>query len=646
MSKKITIERRTVGSHNDSIPNDEIPSDDIFDDAPHGDGYEDDSEDNAQDSEFHPLIASYASHNGISHNDMLRHLYVTQTYVPDSPSNLPDIVKFEETLMRHIFKNKIVIFGDYDVDGMTSSAILYLFLVRAGHPRHLLEVMLPNRNDGYGMNMHYVKVIANIKPALVISVDNGSTAYEAAHYLASNGIDYLVVDHHQIGVLDSEAIENDVTQIELKEGHYVLSGSDKLPVAQAVVNPMRSDNEYANPYLSGSGVTYRVVEHMADRLNAPSNSLKWLDYYAALGIAADVMPLNFENRYYIRRMMDYKFLDIPSSIMALDREMDYPVYDGIDSTLNSYHDIGFSIAPPFNAVGRIADPHVGFLLLMSDNYKDQKNLARYLIDTNLRRKQYQADITRSVTEKVMSGDFRKISLNEMPREGDIVKRAFDCGVLFVYANVPKGLHGLVASSLAKDTKKVVFVFSKKEGTAIVGGSMRSPKMNMSAIDILHSAKDKWLTYGGHSSVAGFTFYEDNYEAIMLSIIEMMEALPESPFMMPSSDVNSIDGIPVHYWSTPYEMRNINDNILPRLEPMGGNGFPLVNIGINSLPLEVTSSKNGHTFCNAFYNGKKYGLTAYFKTFQSGLYDVVINGSIGDSGYNNKIGNIVGIRDAS
>jgi single-stranded-DNA-specific exonuclease len=340
-------------------------------------------------------------------------------------------------------KEKIVIFGDYDCDGITSSTIMVRGLQKLGA---IVSSILPLRSEGYGLTASAIDKLAE-NVSLIITVDNGSSAHDALKAACKKGIDVIVTDHHEI-----------------------LSGH---PDCYAFINPKRSDNTYPFPSLSGAGVALKTIQALLQFLKRDWIKESW-DYIelAALGTIADVMPLVGENRLICWSGL-YKIRRHPS-----------PVFREILNLLKISHvdssTFGFSIGPIFNACGRIDDPNIATRLLQKNEINKEELESLLLI--NEKRK-------RMTTEQ-----FRLA--NEI-----IDTHQFSCdSIIVIQGDFHHGIIGILASKIVEKYNKPAIVISK-EGT----GSARTVNgTGFSIIKPIQKCANHLKKYGGHEGAAGFS----------------------------------------------------------------------------------------------------------------------------------------------
>lgn len=361
-------------------------------------------------------------------------------------------------------KEKIVIFGDYDVDGITSTSLLYDFFKGIGAN---IDYYIPNRiNEGYGISMKALENVLAKKPSLIVTVDCGITSIDEVSYITSKGIDIIITDHHTCG--------------------------DVLPKAYGVINPVRKDSTYPFRYLAGVGVAYKLVMALCDKLGMKDFYLKYLDI-VALGTVADVVNLTDENRVIVRYGLK-KMMKAPN--MGIDKLL---CVSGLKNKKLNTRSLGFGLAPRLNAAGRLSDAKKGVLLLTTEDEKKALEIAVSLDEENKLRQQKEHEI--------LDEALKKIENNNLDKDKIIVVAG---------ENWNKGIIGIVASKITDKFYKPCIVLTITDG--IADGSARSiNKFNI--LNAVNSCKDILLKYGGHEMAAGLALNADRVEELRKKLNE-------------------------------------------------------------------------------------------------------------------------------
>ena len=382
---------------------------------------------------------------------------------PD-PATLTDMDKAAERLARAIAaRESIAIFGDYDVDGATSSALLYRFLASHGlEPR----IYIPDRiTEGYGPNSEAIATLIDDGASLIVTVDCGSTGFEPLEVAAKRGIDVVVVDHHQV--------------------------NEELPAAHAIVNPNRQDCLSGQGHLCAAGVTFLLCVALQRKLRAKGfyakakapDLLGWLDL-VALATVCDVVPLKGVNRaFVVQGLKVLKNRQNPGLKALCDAA-------GVNKPPTPYT-LGFMLGPRINAGGRIGDAGLGARLLAPlEDILEAGHIAATLDRLNRERREIEL---KTVEEAAAWADR---ALIEDPA----------CPIIIAgSAEWHKGLVGLAASRLTDRFQRPSLIFSHDESTGEATGSARS----IAGVDIgaaVRGAVEAGLAKkgGGHTAAAGVT----------------------------------------------------------------------------------------------------------------------------------------------
>lgn len=408
---------------------------------------------------FDPFILSILESRNIDSIDKAEKFLNPSLENISSPFLMMDIDKAADRILSAIDLNeKICIYGDYDVDGITSTSLCILALQNINCQP---DYYIPLRDEGYGLNKDAVKSLADNNVKLLITVDCGISSVDEIAYANSLGMDVIVTDHHEI--------------------------NNELPPAFAVINPKRSDNEYTFKSLAGVGTAFMLLYALYTRLDIAEDIFEFIDI-VAIGTVADIVPLIEDNRIIVKeglsRLIDSKNLGLRILLYKLYKTMD-------NLSLNTYS-IGFQIAPVFNAAGRLEDAKQAVELLVTKDKLTAEGIAEKLISQNKERKSIQNDILEKVEHKITSSNLDK----------NPVIICYDYGF-------HHGVIGIVASKIVdKYYRPTILLELKEDGTAVA--SCRSID-GFDIIKALDSMKELFLKYGGHAGAAGFSISIENIE---------------------------------------------------------------------------------------------------------------------------------------
>ena len=375
------------------------------------------------------------------------------------PYKIKDMNKLVERIDKAIKKKeKICIYGDYDVDGITSITIMYKFLTKLG-----AEVMyyLPDRLlEGYGINNNALDEKKKQGVSLVITVDCGITAIEEVEHAKEIGLDICITDHHEC--------------------------AQDLPDALAIVNPKRKDDTYPFKFLAGVGVAFKTISAVAKKYNLPEEEyLKYLDI-VSIGTISDIVPLVGENRiiskYGLKMMVHTKNIGLKALIKLVNSKE-------IDSMM-----VSFGMAPRINACGRMGNASAAVKLLLENDEKRAEQIALELDNLNQERKNVEAVIYDEALDIIKK--------NELDKKSSIV---------LYNSSWHNGVIGIVASRLVNLYYKPVILLTKEND--IIRGSGRCPS-GFSIYDALTECKDCVIQFGGHELAAGLSILEENIDSFI------------------------------------------------------------------------------------------------------------------------------------
>jgi len=352
---------------------------------------------------------------------------------------------------------KIVVYGDYDVDGTASAAILYLFLKELNAN---VQVHIPNRlTDGYGLSIESIELLAQQKTDLIITVDCGITAVDEVEYATSLGVDTIISDHHK--------------------------PKETIPNAVAVLDPLKPGCNYPYKYLSGAGVAFKLARAVSDRVGRKNNILQYLDL-VALAASADIVPLTDENRILVKRGMEMINENPRPGILALIKKAKKEV-----GSLTAGQ-VVFTIAPRINAVGRMGDAKRAVDLFIEKDNDTADKIAQILEDENYRR--------RKIDEMTFS---HAVSIIE-----ETVDLDKEVAIIVHVDEWHPGVIGIVASRVVEKYYRPAIMLSTVDGVA--KGSARSIS-GFNIYEALQECDDMLIQFGGHEAAAGVAIEIDNID---------------------------------------------------------------------------------------------------------------------------------------
>jgi single-stranded-DNA-specific exonuclease len=399
------------------------------------------------------------------------------------PSLLKDIEKASKRVVQAIQNGeKITLVGDYDVDGVVSSVITKRFFDAIGVE---LEVIIPNRfSDGYGVSPN---ILQRVNSTLVITVDNGITASQAANICKDRGIDLIITDHH--------------------------TPPEILPDAYAIINPKQNDCEYPFKEICGAQVVWLFLAYLKSSLSVNVDMNQFIEFLA-LAIVADVMPLVEINRALVKKGL--KFISTSNT----------PAFVVIKEFLNKNQlgsdDIGFQIAPRLNSAGRLEDASIAYNFLMA---KDESEAYRYfelLDELNKLRKATEAEVSEEALLSVDTNNKILVAYQDGWNEGVV---------------------GIVASRLTNKFHRPAIVLSIHNG--IAKGSARSIG-DVDIYELILSQKNLLDKFGGHKMAAGLSLHVDNLDEFISGINAEAEKLDDNQFIPASGVVAKLKGNDINF----------------------------------------------------------------------------------------------------
>jgi single-stranded-DNA-specific exonuclease len=439
-------------------------------------------------------------------------------------------------------KEQILIFGDYDVDGITSTSLLMLCLLPLGAK---INFYLPNRKrEGYGLSTHVVQKAIDHKYDLLITVDNGITAFEAAQLAYDNALDLIITDHHR--------------------PHEI------LPKATAIVDANQNDCRYPYKDLAGVGIIFKIIDLLYKRLHMPLPDKVY--ELLMLGTVADVAPLTQENRFWVRFGLAKvnKKKSIAIHCLAHNSKLQKVAFDS--------QDIGFMIAPQLNALGRLDDPRQAVEFLISSNAKTVERIGLTLKNINEERKKIDRKIYNDIEQAIIE---KRIDL-----DGENV-------IMAASSDWPAGVIGLVASKLVQNFGRPTFLFHLDKHGVLKGSCRSIPEFDI--FNALVLCKDLLLSFGGHSFAAGLRLRQENLPKLKQRLEEKIAQELKPIDLVPKITIDSLLELPE------LKMNFLSD--LQKLEPFGNQNeqpvFLIKNVTLLHQPILL---KERHIKCNLFSEG--------------------------------------------
>lgn len=459
-------------------------------------------------AEFGDFLGDLLVRRGIYNLDRAKEFFACRQL--SDPYLLKDMDQAVEIIRSALDEGrKITVFGDYDCDGVTSTVMLYGYLEAMGAE---VDYYIPDRSEGYGMNIDALKRIIDGGTELIITVDNGISALEEAEFIRSNGVELVITDHHQ--------------------------PPQDIPVCGACIDPHRADDNSPCKDMCGAGVVLKLLCALEEDEEFVMEQYAEL---AAIGTIGDVMPLTGENRYIVRRGLE----NIRSNQnIGIERLLKCAGIspDKITSTVLAY-----SVCPRINAAGRMAAADKAARLLLADSIETASLLAEELELLNSER--------RNAEEKVIDDVNAKIAADP----NILAQRV----IVLAGEGWNHGIIGIVSAKLLEKYGKPVFIIGIENGEG--RGSARGID-GFSVYKLLDSCSDLLIKYGGHPKAGGFSLSTDKIGEFTARVHEYcLRCYPKMPVYSVSADME-ID-------CRALTVENVSE--LSKLEPFGeGNRQPV------------------------------------------------------------------------
>ena len=396
-----------------------------------------------------------------------------------TPNLFKDMEKSTSRIIKALKNDETInIIGDYDADGVNSTAIMVEFFNKAVGVE--VNYIIPNRFEhGYGVSEAILDMVYD---GIIITVDNGISAVLPAEICKSRGLDLIITDHHTVG--------------------------ENLPAAYAIINPKQSDCEFPFPEICGAHVAWYLCASIKKELNLQYNLMDLFEFLT-IAIIADIMPMISLNQTIVKRGLKLLGTSSRPAFVVLRERFGF-------TNIITEEDIGFKIAPLINCAGRMEDASIALEFLLSfDTYEANEHLD-YLIELNERRKKEQLSIYEEA----------KLQVNEIDEVIVVSSDSWNEGIV-----------GIVASKLCDKFKKPAFVFHKNSYKA--KASARSVA-NINLYDLITKVKEHTIGYGGHKGAAGLLVNSNNLDTFKTAINEAFKTISDEDKVILNDALCQID----------------------------------------------------------------------------------------------------------
>jgi single-stranded-DNA-specific exonuclease len=472
-----------------------------------------------QSLKIHPVLCKILAQRNIETFDEAKDFFRPSLESLYSPWLMKDMDKAVERIITAINNNeRILIFGDYDVDGTTSVASMFRFLKKF-YSNH--DFYIPHRyHEGYGISKAGIDFAKENGFTLIISLDCGIKSIELIAYAKNLGIDFIVCDHH------------------LPE--------DELPSAVAILNPKQKDCTYPYKELCGCGVGFKLMTALAERMNLPKeNVFEHLDLLAT-AIAADIVPITDENRILAFHGLKKANENPNNGIKALKQ------LSGLVKEMH-INNLVFMIAPRVNAAGRRDDARKAVQMFIAETYEEALQYAEMLHSDNTDRKEADGNITSEAL--TMINDNKEWCQRK--------------STLVFQPHWHKGVVGIVASRLIETYYRPTIVLTQS-GEYAAGSARSVPGFNL--YEAVHACREHLIGYGGHFAAAGMTLHLDQVEALRNKFEEIVSSTILPDLLIPEIVIDAEISFKNINW--PFY------NILCQMEPFGPENLRPVFIAKN------------------------------------------------------------------
>jgi single-stranded-DNA-specific exonuclease len=441
----------------------------------------------AEELKINPIIATLLVQRGIETSDGVRKFFKPSLNDLHDPFLMPDMHKAVKRLNKALGNNeKILIYGDYDVDGTTAVSLVYRFLRPYST---VLDYYIPDRYDeGYGISYRGIDYAAENGFKLIIALDCGIKAIEKVDYANKKCIDVIICDHHM--------------------------PDETLPNALAVLDAKRKDSEYPYEHLSGCGVGFKFMQAFAKSNDIPFSKLEGLLDLTAVSIASDIVPITGENRilayYGLRHLNSNPSIGLKGIIKT----------SGLTDKDLTVSDIVFKIGPRINASGRMMNGREAVDLLLARDEQSANEKSANIDQYNEERKEMDRKITDEANAII--DDFRDIDDHK--------------GIVVYNPDWHKGVIGIVASRLTEKYYRPAVVLTKS--SELITGSARSI-IGFDMYKAIESCKDILENFGGHTYAAGLSLKEENLEAFRERFMKIASEEITLEQMTPLVDIDEV-----------------------------------------------------------------------------------------------------------
>lgn len=451
-----------------------------------------------------------------------------------SPIKLKDMVK-AGNLLRKIYtdKKRIRIIGDYDVDGIMSTVILMKGLRILGFQ---VDYDIPHRiYDGYGLQKRQVEEASEDGISLIVTCDNGVSAFESVELAKELGIQVIVTDHHD---LVKERSEDETIE-------------ERLPAADAIINPKQEKCNYPNKNLCGAAVAYKLVHYLFTIFGKAEELPEELIGYAAMATICDVMELLGENRSLVRLGLERINQSVDPAVLALKEGC------SIDGDINDYH-IGYVIGPTLNSAGRLDSAEKGVELFLSSDYDNCMAIVRDLRELNRKRQELTEEGFEKIEEQLQNIDERKNKIYILRED-----------------TIHESVAGIIAGRMKNKYQRPCIVITRSE-KGLKGSGRSIEAYNM--VEEIGKSREYLTSFGGHPMACGLSLLPEQFESFKRHVLQTSTLTEED--LIP---VRKID-LPLPFSMVDFAFVEMLENLRPFGNGNEAPSFGAKNVRIKNLRL--------------------------------------------------------------
>jgi single-stranded-DNA-specific exonuclease len=518
---------------------------------------------------IHPVLCRLLVQRGFNTFEKARHFFRPQLSDLHDPFLMKDMSKaVDRVLLALQNKEKILVFGDYDVDGTTSVACMYRFLLTQTEKGNV-DFYIPHRyREGYGISRQGIDFAISNGFQLIVSLDCGIKSIDLVRYAKEHNVDFIICDHHL--------------------------PDEELPPATAILNPKQKDCSYPYKELCGCGVGFKLISALAQQLQLPFSDIECYLDLVATAIAADIVPITGENRvlaFFGLKQVNTRPSNGIKALMHLG---------GITKEMY-INNLVFIIAPRINAAGRMDDARKAVQLFIAETYEEALTYAEMLHTDNDERKEADS----SITEQALSIIRDNVDLQQKK------------STVLYQPHWHKGVVGIVASRLTEHYYRPTIVLTQSGDYA--AGSARSVA-GFNLYEAIHACKEHLLGYGGHFAAAGLTLLPENIEAFSQAFEEVVSHRITDEQLVPEIIIDSELAFD--------QIRQPFFDIIQQMEPFGPENMRpvfisrnVVNTGFSKVVkeqhLRLVAKQGSTTLTGIFFRGANR-----FPIVEDGPFDVV------------------------